>query len=283
MNRKVVVTGGGGKVGRAVVVELLEHGYSVLNADAAPQAATLGGANLRVDFTDYGETVEALAGAWGVVHLAAIPAPNRRTPARTFRDNVASTFNVFQAAALHKLTRVVWASSETTIGLPFHGDRPAAVPVDESHYPLPESAYALSKVVGETMAEQFARWTGTPHIGLRFSYVQEPADHDKFMEQQKDPTTAMGNLWSYVDARDCAQATRLALEVSLSGSTSFLIAAADTRSLRPSNELMAEYFPQCRVAPSLGTHQALISSAKAERVLGYRAKYSWRDWARTET
>src|SRR6056297_920741 len=108
--------------------------------------------------------MEVLHGADAVVHLAAIPAPLIVTDAETFRINTLSTYNVFSAAAAMGLQRVVWASSETALGLPF--DRPPDyAPVDEQHT-YPESSYSLSKVVSEAMARQFNRWTGIPYVGL---------------------------------------------------------------------------------------------------------------------
>ena len=84
-----------------------------------------------------------------------------------------STYNVFAAAEMHRLKRVVWASSETVLGLPFDVP-PAFAPIDETIEPRPESSYSLSKLVGETMATQFARRTGIGFLGLRISNIMEP-------------------------------------------------------------------------------------------------------------
>jgi len=115
---RIVVTGGSGKAGRAVVHDLVENGYDVVNVDVVP-ASPAEAPFLRADLTRYGEAVEALRGADAVVHLAAIPAPRIRTVEQTFEINILSTYNVFSAAALVGLERVVWASSETVLGLPF--------------------------------------------------------------------------------------------------------------------------------------------------------------------
>jgi nucleoside-diphosphate-sugar epimerase len=275
--RKVIVTGGSGKAGRAVVRELLESGYQVINVDLAPPPSGQGATFLQADLTNFGETVEALAGAWAVVHLAAIPAPGRFTPERTFRENTLSTFNVFQAAVQHELRRVVWASSETTLGLPFTNVLPIEAPMDEDHYPYPESTYALSKVVGETMAAQFARWSGIPFVGLRFSNVMEPADYARFESWQADPFLRKWNLWSYVDARDAALSCRLGLVAEIRGSENFIVAAADTCMRRPNAELLKAVFPRCRLTSGTEDHDTLLSIAKARRMLRYEPRYSWRD------
>jgi nucleoside-diphosphate-sugar epimerase len=94
-----------------------------------------------------------------------------RPDALTFQVNTTSTYNVFSAASLLGLERVVWASSETILGLPFEREPPAYAPIDEEHPPLPNFSYALSKLISEEMARQFHRWTGLPYVGLRFSNV----------------------------------------------------------------------------------------------------------------
>src|SRR4029450_4159959 len=175
---RIAVTGGSGKAGRAVVRDLLEHGHEVLNVDRVPSAESSSADSpapfLPADLTDFGQTLEALAcgevlpGIQAVVHLAAIPSPVHATPDVVFRNNVTSTHTVFAAAVRLGLERVVWASSETTLGLPF--DRPPDyAPIDEAHELRPETSYALSKVLGEEMPRQFSRWSGIPFLGLRFS------------------------------------------------------------------------------------------------------------------
>ena len=119
MGQRICVTGASGQAGRAVVRELLAHGYQVAATDIAATREDLFEGVLRADLTDFGQALEALQDAEAVVHLANIPAPGIATPAVTFSANVTMNFNVFTAAASLGLRRVVWASSETTLGLPF--------------------------------------------------------------------------------------------------------------------------------------------------------------------
>jgi len=273
---RVVVTGGAGKAGRAVVRELVEHGRDVLSVDLVRDSG-LPCEQLVADVTDYGETVDALKGAGSVVHLAAIPAPGLKPDELTFRVNITSTYNVFAAAPILGLRRVVWASSETVLGLPFEREPPRYAPIDEHHAPYPESSYSLSKAAGEELARQFARWTGIPYVGLRFSNVMEPHDYERFAGWQDDARERRWNLWGYVDARDVAQACRLALEVDLSGAEVFVIAAADTVMTRPNAELMDEVYPDVERRGNLGERDTLLSIEKARRMLGYEPRYSWRN------
>jgi nucleoside-diphosphate-sugar epimerase len=289
---RVVVTGGSGKAGRAVVRDLVEAGHDVLNVDTVAPTESAG-RFLRADLTDLGETIEALRGADSVVHLAAIPAPGIRTIGQTFEINTMSTYNVFSAATQVGLERVVWASSETVLGLPFgtshartlldpaaapgHIPEPDYVPIDELHPRRPHSSYSLSKVVGEEMAVQFARWSRIPFIGLRFSAIREPAEYEAFPDTWGDPHMGEWNVWGYVDARDVAQACRLSLAADVSGAEVFIIAAGDTASDRPNAELLAACFPSVEVRPGLGDHDTLLAIDKARKVLGYEPTYSWRE------
>jgi nucleoside-diphosphate-sugar epimerase len=273
---RVVVTGGSGKAGRAVVADLVAHGDDVLSADLVTHPE-LPCEQIRADLTDLGQAVEVLRGAEAVVHLAAIPAPGLRPDELTFRENTASTYNVFSAAATLGLERVVWASSETVLGLPFDRDPPAYAPIDEEHPPRPNFSYALSKLLSEEMARQFHRWTGIPFVGLRFSNIMEPHDYARFPGFWADPLERKWNLWGYVDARDVAQSCRLALHGRLPGAEVFIVAAPDTVMTRPSAELLAEVYPGVELRGEVGEFETLLSIGKARRLLGYEPRFTWRD------
>ena len=272
---RIVVTGGSGKGGAWVVRDLREHGHDVLNVDVRPDGSAFG-LCLVTDLTDLGQTLDALAGADAVVHFAAIPAPELRPEGETFRINALSTYNVFAAAVAHRLRRVVWASSETVLGLPFDVP-PAFAPIDESIEPRPESSYALSKLVGETMAAQFARRSGIGFVGLRISNIMEPPDYAAFPSWQDDPMIRRWNLWGYVDARDVAQAARLGLEAEVEGSNIAIVAAADTAMTRPSADLMAEVFPTVPLRRAVAGRETLLAIDHARRLLGYEPAHRWAD------
>ena len=279
MAQRICVTGASGQAGRAVVTDLRAHGYDVAATDVAVTRADREDGVLRADLTDYGQAVEALSQADAVVHLANIPAPGLSTPAVTFNANITMNFNIFQAAAALKLNRVVWASSETTLGLPFDTP-PRYAPVDEDHYPVPTSTYALSKVASETIAGHIAEWSGIPFIGLRFSNIMAPEDYQEFPSFWPDPHARKWNLWGYIDERDVAASCRLALEApgdAVKGNPAFIIAAADTVMNRPSAELLAEVFPGVPLTRDVGKFGTLLAIDRARQVLGFEPAHSWRD------
>jgi UDP-glucose 4-epimerase len=276
---RIAVTGGTGKLGRAVVAGLRTSGDEVINLDAAAQRP-----DIRIDLTDYGQTIEALTAIDdrydsidAVVHLAAIPAPGITGNAATFQNNIVATYNVFAAARAAGITNVVWASSETLLGIPFDTP-PPYIPLDEDYPARPESRYALAKHLEETMAAQFCRWNPQlKMIGLRFSNVMDPADYAEFPSFDADPSLRKWNLWGYIDARDGAQAVRRALDLEATGVEIFIIANADTVMSRSSASLAAEIYPGVEVRKDLGEHETLLSIDKARRILGYEPEHSWRD------
>ncbi|MFE9692467.1 NAD-dependent epimerase/dehydratase family protein [Micromonospora sp. NPDC005806] len=285
--RRVVVTGAAGKLGRAVVAHLRGVGVDVLAVDRAGgrDPRDVDGEFLLVDLTDYGQVVEAFTGGAdehggrvdAVVHLAAVPAPGLLPNATTFANNSAATYNTFAAARAAGIKRVVWASSETVLGLPFDTPPPYA-PVDEEYPPRPESTYSLNKALEEEMARHFCRWDPElVMVGLRFSNVMDVEDYARFPSFDADPKLRRWNLWGYIDARDGAQAVERALAHDRPGADIFIIANADTVMSRSSASLMAEVYPDVEVRKELGEHETLLSIDKARRMLGYEPRHSWRD------
>ncbi|UOG77502.1 NAD(P)-dependent oxidoreductase (plasmid) [Hymenobacter tibetensis] len=284
---RILVTGGAGKLGKVCVADLLAHGYDVFVVDTVPVKGVPG---IIADLADFGQTLDALSSVGqeiyagvapqaftAIVHLAAFPTPRQYPDAHLFQNNIMGTYNIFEAARRLGINQVIWASSETTLGEPFDGAAPYA-PVDED-YPLrAKSAYALAKVLMEDMARQFCYQTpALKLVGLRFSNVMEPADYARFPAYNDDPEERKWNMWSYIDARDGAQAIRKAIEWQATGMHAFIIANADTVMTTPSAELMATTFPTVPLKKEVAGHETLLSIEKARRVLGYEPEFSWRE------
>ncbi|PRZ17794.1 NAD-dependent epimerase/dehydratase family protein [Nesterenkonia sandarakina] len=278
---RIAVTGSAGKLGTVVARELRSAGHEVIGFDVE---GTRGPGFVKLDLTDYGQVIDAFSGVGdqhdgvdAVVHLAAVPAPGIRTDAATFHNNISATFNVFWAAARLGIDRIVYASSETVLGLPFDTP-PPYIPVDEAYPARPESTYSLVKHLEEQMAIELVRWNPELSItALRFSNVMNPEDYAAFPDFDSDASLRKWNLWGYIDARDGAQSIQRALEVAGPGFERYIIAAADTVMSRPNAELVAEVFPEVELRGDLGVNDTLLSIEKARRELGYEPRHSWRD------
>lgn len=278
---RIALTGSSGKLGTVVARELRANGYDVIGLDVVGQR---GPSFVQVDLSDYGQVIDALGGVGdrhdgidAIVHLGAIPAPGIRSDVATFHNNMTATFNVFWAAVRLGIRRIVYASSETVLGLPFDVP-PPYIPVDEEYPARPESVYSLVKTLEEGLATELVRWHPDVSItALRFSNVMNPEDYAAFPGFDDDALQRKWNLWGYIDARDGAQAVQLALEVAAPGFDRFIIAAADTVMSRPNAELIAEVFPGVPVTREVGANETLLSIEKARRVLGFDPQHSWRD------
>jgi nucleoside-diphosphate-sugar epimerase len=285
----IIVTGGSGKLGRIVVADLMANGYRVASIDMVRPAGLSNPPKptdvnfTRADITDFGQVMAAFSGinarveepVTAVVHLGAIASPGEAADHVIFGVNMQSTYNVFEASRRLGIRNVVWASSETVFGIPY-SNGPAYVPVDEE-LELPEWSYSLSKLLGEKMAEQYARWDRSAKIiGLRFSNVQEPQDYANFAAYNEDPFARRFNLWTYIDARDAAQAVRLSVESKLTGAHVFGIANSNSLMRMDNDALLDKVFPGTRRKRPLKPNESLISIEKAQRVLGYKPQFDWK-------
>ncbi|MGH8159203.1 MAG: NAD-dependent epimerase/dehydratase family protein [Rhodanobacter sp.] len=278
----IIVTGSYGRVGRAICAELDAHGHEWQGVDivALPEFTPSGRfAHRQCDLTSFGATVDMLQGADAVIHAAAVAYPRFKPEHVTFTENVAMNYNVFSAANLLALKKVVWLSSEKVYGYPFSRLRPAFVPINEDHPIQAENAYALSKCVSETVATQLAGQAVKSFVSLRSTLVQGRENYSGYRSFEKDPAVRLWALWSYIDVRDLARACRLAMEAELPGSHAFSIAATDTVMTIPSVELAARFFPSIEMKwpTDAGAYASFCDCRRAANMFGFTSKHHWRD------
>jgi nucleoside-diphosphate-sugar epimerase len=283
---KVVVTGARGKVGRYTAAALLDAGHHVLGVDlttptyerAEPGAARY----LQADLTESGDAFAAVRGADAVVHAAAIPEPTQNPPHTVFHTNLMATFNVLEAAVRLGVSRFVNISSETVPGFffPERPDLPDYAPVDEQHPIRPQDPYALSKYFGELLMDAAVRRSDLRCISIRPSWVQHPGNYERNLGPQvRDASVLSANLWSYIDVYDLADAIVLAVESDLPGHEVFNIASPDNVGGRDFAETLRRYYgDRIELRPLPRADASGVSSAKAQRLLGWRPKRSWRDY-----
>jgi nucleoside-diphosphate-sugar epimerase len=282
----VVVTGALGKVGRYATSALQEAGHEVRAVDLGrpaferpdPGAARY----MQVDLTDAGDAFAAVRGADAVVHAAAIPEPTQNSPYTVFHTNLMATFNVLEAAVRLGVSRFVNISSETVPGF-FFPEReflPDYAPVDEEHPIRPQDPYALSKHFGEQLMDAAVRRSDIRCISLRPSWVQHPGNYEQNLGPQvRDESSLSAGLWSYIDVHDLADAIVLAVESDLPGHEVFYIASPDNVGGRDFGEILRRYYgDKIELRPLDRVDASGISSAKAQRMLGWRPTRSWRDY-----
>lgn len=273
---KILVTGGQGKIGRALVQELVSAGHQVTVLDQIPGPERGAVRYLLGDIQDLGQVMEAMHSADAVVHLAAIHNPNIATTSLVYETNVVGTFNVHQAAYRLGVKRVVSASSNAIVGWSYSETfMPDYLPIDEDHPLRPVDVYGLSKEIGETIARSYAL-KGLETVSLRPSGVVTP-DELEAMKQSGGRKPSTFQAYSYIDARDLAVAFRLAVERPLAGGTILFVVADDSTIA----ESLCDFYP--RVNPAIGDKargltgsNGAYSNARAKAMLGWQAVHSWR-------
>jgi len=179
--KKIVVTGGAGFIGSALVRALVNAGEQSPSAiDVIDNLSSGRESNLqevrdrvnlhRLDIRDGGAIASAIRGADVVYHLAAIPSVPRSIdePLLSHEVNIDGTFQVFRAAAQGGVRRVVYAASSSA-----YGDS-EVLPKVETMVPNPKSPYAAQKLMGEHYASVFHSCFGLETVSLRFFNVFGP-------------------------------------------------------------------------------------------------------------
>jgi UDP-glucose 4-epimerase len=283
---KVVITGAHGKVGRAATRAMLDAGHEVLAVDLSRpgfERKDEGEARYQMaDLTDAGQAFAVVRGADAVVHIAAIPEPTGHPAHVVFQTNLMSTFNVLEAAVSFGVSRFVNISSETVPGF-FFPERPFLpeyAPVDELHPVHPQDPYALSKTFGEQLMTAAVERSDIRAISIRPSWVQNEQNYERNLGPQvRDASVLSPNLWSYIDVYDLADAIVLATESQLPGHEVFYIASPDNVGGRDFGEILREHYGDAiELRPTDRVDASGISSAKAQRLLGWTPTRSWRDY-----
>lgn len=281
---QVLITGCRGGIGRAVVRELRRSGAATVGLDLGGAQEPESAAE-RPDRFVGGEVADrerlraAMAGCDAVVHLAAIPSPDYPDPVELFGRNTTATFEVLYAAHAVGGPAVVLASSVSALGLAWSPGpaSPDYVPIDEQHPLRPLDPYGVGKACDEALARMAAGRWGLRVLSLRYPYTATARQiEDRAAAVAVDPAEAAKELWAYLDIRDAAAATRLAVEYvaarSGSGWRSITVAAADLLSDRPLPELLARYHPGTEVRADM-SRTPPYDPSPAETVLGFRPLY----------
>lgn len=278
--KKVVVTGGSGRLGR-FVVERLNGKYEVEVIDMKPSDVP-GVAFKNVDITNLAALTDAFRGVDAVIHLAAVPNPRTSSPETCFRVNTQGTWAVLQAAEDAGVQRVVVASSDSATGLHYNPKNwsPQYLPVDEKHPIRPSEVYSLSKEVTESIAKCFAARGKTEVLVIRPGHIVFEPEYPELKDRGSDVHNY--HLWGYVAPQDVAQGMQLALEHPDGSYDCFFIGAADGLNERPTLEMYEERLgtvPEIRRdVYSKNPTAGVFDITHAREKLGYEPQYTWRDF-----
>jgi UDP-glucose 4-epimerase len=271
---RIAITGGSGRIGRAVVAMALAQGHGVVNIDRAPPPEDASHSEvpfIQTDIGDYGAFERAMRGCDALIHLAAIPTPGRHPDHVVHNNNVVGSYNALRAAAELGIQRVCQASSINATGAAYsRWPRYDYFPLDEQHPTYNEDPYSLSKWICEQQGDSFARrYEGMTIASMRFHWVVPDRETaTKYAAHIGD--TLAKHLWAYTLLDAAARACLLSLTPQFSGHEPFYIVAPDTMVDTPSLELAQQFFPEVPIRGDMSGRNSFFNSAKAERLLGWK-------------
>jgi uronate dehydrogenase len=192
VGRRVVLTGAGGRIGRAIL-PLLPAAWDVLCTDleASRDVAAL-------DVTDRDACHRVFTGADAVVHLAAVPNPDASWE-RLLPANVLGAYHVAEAAASCGVRRLVLASSLHAVSAV-----PTQTQVRTSDPPRPANLYGATKAWAEALGAWVAAATSTSVVALRIGYFA--------LHRPDTATVPAKELSAWLSPRDAAELVRAAVE-----------------------------------------------------------------------
>jgi UDP-glucose 4-epimerase len=291
---RVLVTGGSGAIGSYVVRELGAYGLEPVIIDQrAPASQAPQVPFVPCDLTSLTATLGAVRDADVVLHLAAIPNPNSDPLERVMTVNMASCFNVLEAVRRNGIPRIVYACSESSSGFGIHlvDLKPLYLPIDELHPCWPHESYSLSKRFGEEMVAHYAHAFGIEGIALRYTWVWTERDREGvrgIMRARRAGQGVTGLYGAFIAVEDVAQAFRLASTYRFPPAQqppfeAFYLAAAETFNSAPTLECVAQRFdplPEVRDPGyfAANPYATVFDTRKAQRLLGWQATRSWRDF-----
>jgi uronate dehydrogenase len=170
-NSRILITGAAGEIGRVLRAGLYDGRRALRLLDNRPQEAVRAGEEcVTADLADTAALQTAAQGIDCIVHLAGVP---REGPwDAILPNNVIGTYNLFEAARMCGVRRVIFASSNHVIGY-----YRATQTVGISEPERPDSRYGVSKAFGEALGRMYADKYGLEVACLRIgSFRARPGD-----------------------------------------------------------------------------------------------------------
>ncbi len=299
MSRKILVTGGCGWLGAAIVRALLARGDSVIATDLAisPAIAALAGHEKRLtvqpaDLGEWRQTLDLFSAhrPEAVVHTAAIVGVIQcaELPTRALRVNVEGSINLFEAMRLSGVRRVVHISTEET-----YGDFLAPV-IGEDHPQNPVSIYGLTKLTTEHYGRVYSRDHGLECINARTCWVYGPHLPRLRMPRTFIEAALRGEAFHQPDGGDLAvdqvyiddtvQGVLLALDKDRHCFESYNIATGAAPTLRDTADVVNRAIPGARITVDdsgpyrhggivLSARKGALDISRARQELGYQPRF----------
>ena len=190
--KTILMTGAAGRVGTFLRRELRGKYTFCLSDLTEVGDLAANETSVPADLTDFEAVCQVVEGVDGVIHLGGFSVEGSW---QAIRDaNIVGTYNLYQAVREVGVKRIVFASSNHTVGFYARSQN-----IDHTVYPKPDSRYGVSKVFGESLASLYADKYSVESMCIRIGNVAEkPVDYRRLA------------IW--ISPRDLAQLTEIGLE-----------------------------------------------------------------------
>lgn len=248
---KVIVTGGSGRVGKAVIEVLVRRGHEVLNLDRRP--AEDGPAKfIYIDLRDRSRLQPIMEQAESIIHMGEIPdvGVGHFTDEEVFGSNCTSSSLVFQLAAELKYKRILYTSSIHVYGMGDGYRRWSILPVDESYPVAPSNSYGAAKVAVESYARLLCERKGCAIAAFRLPGVSTGDVHEHWLDSLETHKHFPAHLSIYIRSSDIGECFALALERQKPGFEIYNVSAKEVSCGIPLREGMARFCPELPKLPA---------------------------------
>ncbi len=171
----VLVTGSSGRIGRAVVTELMQRGHRVRGFDRVPVSEGGPKEFVQGDLLDRAALERAMVGMDCLVHLAATP-DDADFIAEILPNNLLGVYHVLESARLAGVRRLVLASSGQ---VNWWQQREGRIPVTTSDLPSPRYWYAAAKMFLESIGQGFAMTHGLDVVAVRLGWCPRTVEQQR--------------------------------------------------------------------------------------------------------
>ncbi len=284
-----LITGGSGLLGNRVAQLLLDRGDDVVCYDRRlpPEDARVGARYILGDLNDHPRLFGTIksAGVTHIVHAGAASGPmvESDNPFSVCRSNIMGTLNVYEAARLFAVQRVVYCSSDTVYG------SVSAESVHEKTALRPATVYGVTKATGDQLGRVYSAQFGLDVLALRFSWIYGPGRstycplremiRHALLGQPLRLAEGADQFYQFLYVRDAAAAVVAAIEAQAPRQRAYNVTGGERHSLAEMAAIVGQMIlgAAIDIGPGLvqqADQQPPFDISAAERDLGYRPSYS---------
>lgn len=276
---RVLITGTAGRIGSALTARLIQRAdLTVIPTDVKPPDQPVAGF-VEADLLDLDAVRELVVGVEAVVHLGNIPSFHPPDPYAIYLKNVTMTHQLLQAAVEAGAGRFIYASSIQTIASsPQVGQadatlQPRYLPLDGEHPAEARNPYGLSKVIGETEGQYYARQFGVSFVAMRFPWVALPEHIKPYDDSEADPVRLANQRlmgFCYVLRDDLTQLMEMTLDAELPGYRCYMPASRRNLLFEPPAEVIRRHYGGVPLKRPVKQINALVDNAAITRDTGWQ-------------